>query len=155
VSESLRGTWRLVDWTFCVDGDKERRPFGGNATGLLTYTQDGRMSAMLMRRDRPGTGTTTLSNASAADRARLAAGYVAYAGSYRIEGPDVVHDVELSLLPNWIGSEQRRTVAWLPTDDGGSDLELSYSSDTPAGRTAVDRLRWRRVEDVTATRETR
>ena len=55
----LVGTWRLVDWTFCVDGSRERRPFGGNATGLLTYTPDGRMWAALMRKDRPDVPTRT------------------------------------------------------------------------------------------------
>lgn len=145
--DDIVGTWRLVDWTFCVDGDRERRPFGGEADGLLTYTSDGRMWAALMRRGRKAVSATTLSAAPPSERARAAAGYVSYAGRYRLEGEAVVHDVEVSLLPNWVGDAQLRLIRWLPRESGGRDLELSTPPEaTDGGRTAVNRLRWRRIE---------
>lgn len=33
---------------------------------------------------------------------------MAYAGTYEIDGNSVVHYVDISLFPNWIGGEQRR-----------------------------------------------
>jgi hypothetical protein len=36
--------------------------------------------------------------------------FVAYAGRYSFHGDRVVHHVELSLFPNWVGSDQERWV---------------------------------------------
>jgi len=142
----LVGTWQLVDWTFQVDGDKTYRPFNGDAEGLLTYTADGRMWATLMKRNRKNTKTQTLSAASVAERARIAAGFQSYAGSYRIEGNTVIHEVDVSLLPNWVGGEQLRYIDWIPSDEGHAHLQLSTPHEpTDGGRTAVNTLRWRRI----------
>ena len=144
----LVGTWRLVEWTFSVDDQKQRKPFGGDPVGLLTYTEDGHMSATLMRRERPQPDTTTLSAAPAGERAQIAAGYVAYAGPYRREGDTVIHQVEVSLFPNWVGGEQVRTITWIENENGGYDLELATPPEpTEGGRKAVNRLRWRRTDN--------
>jgi hypothetical protein len=37
-------------------------------------------------------------------------GFVACAGRYTFHGDPVVHHVELSLFPNWVGSDQERSV---------------------------------------------
>lgn len=153
-NERLVGTWRLVDWTFCVDGSRERRPFGGNATGLLTYTSDGRMWAALMRKDRPAVPARTLSAASADLRAAVAAGYLNYAGRYRADDGHVDHHVEISLFPNWVGGVQRREITWIENGDTGPDLQLSTpETRTDNGRTTVERLRWRRITPDEVGRE--
>jgi hypothetical protein len=136
---SLVGTWRLVDWTASV-GTAVTRPFGGEAEGLLTYTADGRMWAILQRRDRPTLGTGTLAAATAEQRAAAAAGFLSYAGSYTLDGDRVIHHVEMSLFPDWVGEDQVRLVEWVE-----GDLVLATPpSTTTAGRVVVNRLRWRR-----------
>ena len=136
----LQGTWHLVEWTVTVD-DTVTRPFGGKAEGLLTYTDDGRMWATLQRRDRGKLGTGTLAAATAEQRAAAAAGYLAYAGRYTLDDGRVTHHVEVSLFPDWVGDEQIRQIGW--TDDG--DLVLSTLPEkTAAGRTVINRLRWRK-----------
>ncbi|MEX2279516.1 MAG: lipocalin-like domain-containing protein [Acidimicrobiia bacterium] len=137
--ESLVGTWRLVDWTASVD-DTVTRPFGGRAEGILTYTEDGRMWATLQRRDRVLLGSGTLAAATAEQRAAAAAGYLSYAGTYTVDGDRVIHHVEVSLFPDWVGDEQIRMIGW---QDG--DLVLSTEPHTtPSGRVVVNRLQWRR-----------
>lgn len=131
----LVGTWRLVQWTASVDG-RITRPFGGRVDGWLTYTEDGRMWATLQRNDRPRLGTGTLAAATAEDRAAAAAGFLSYAGTYTMREDRVVHHVEASLFPDWIGEDQVRFVEWIDTD-----LVLSTP---PAGRNVVNRLRWTR-----------
>ncbi len=132
-------------------GDRTRRPWGGKATGLLTYTEDGRMWAALMATDRPDVPTRTLSAAPPAMRAAAAAGFVIYAGSYSIDGDDVIHHVEISLLPNWVGTSERRHIDWIQTDNG-LDLELTTSpTDTDGGRVFVQWLQWTRVSDGEAS----
>jgi len=143
-SKELVGSWRLVDWTVTV-GDRSRRPWSGKATGLLTYTEDGRMWAALMATDRPHIPTKTLSAAPPHIRASAASGFVTYAGSYSVDGDDVVHHVEVSLLPNWVGTDERRHVGWVETGDG-LDLELTTPpTETDGGRVAVQRLQWTRI----------
>lgn len=131
-----------------MEGGRERRPFRGEAEGRLTYTAEGRMCVAIMRRGRPHAPTRTLSAAPTQVRATLASGYLSYAGRWRREGDDVVvHAVEVSLLPNWVGTEQRRLVAWIADDEGDHDLELSTAPEpTEGGRTTVNRLRWRRIQ---------
>ena len=129
----------MVEWTASVDGTV-LRPFGGKAEGWLTYTEDGRMWAALQRRDRPAIGTGTLAAATAEQRAAAAAGYLAYGGRYTMNGDRVLHHVETSLFPDWIGADQIRLISW-----DGDDLVLSTPEERSAGgRTVVNRLRWRR-----------
>lgn len=135
----LRGTWRLVEWTVTVD-ETVTRPFGGQAEGVLTYTDDGWMWATLQKKDRSPLGTGTLAAATAEQRAGAAAGYLAYAGRYTVDGEQVHHHVEFSLFPDWVGADQVRLISW---EDG--DLVLTTPpATTPAGRIVVNRLRWQR-----------
>jgi hypothetical protein len=143
---NLIGTWRLVEWTFTVDDSRPTRPWGGNPAGLLTYTADGRMSASLMSLGRPDAPTRTLSAAPVDIRAAAAAGYLSYAGAFSMDGDDVLHHIELSLMPNWVGQTERRHVEWLPTNDGHDLILSTPPTRTDGGRTAVNRLRWTRVD---------
>lgn len=109
--------------------------------GRLTYTADGHMWATLMRRDRTLISATTLAGATAADRAAAAAGYLNYTGTYTESGGRVLHHVELSLMPNWVGADQERNVSW-----EGDDLVLSTDPEKGrSGEVIVNRLRWRRI----------
>lgn len=142
---NLVGTWRLVEWTFTVDDSRPTRPWGGDPIGLLTYTDEGRMSASLMSRDRPHAPTGTLSAAPADIRAAAAAGYLSYSGAYSVDDDGVLHHIELSLMPNWVGTTERRHIEWIETDNG-HDLVLSTPpTKTDGGRTAINRLRWARL----------
>ncbi len=149
MSQDLVGTWKLVEWTAEVDG-KPVTPFGGETTGLITYTGDGRMWGTLMRVDRPLVDGDTLAAASEPERAAAAAGYLNYAGTYRLEGSTVVHEVEVSLFPNWIGTDQVREMQWASNEGGGQDLLLSAQSTSSKGEAVSNRLVWRRLEDWVA-----
>ncbi len=64
----------------------------------------------------------------------MAAGYLAYAGSYTLDGMTVTHHVEMSLFPNWIGTDQVRAIAILEN----GDLELSTPPEASrSGHTVV------------------
>ncbi len=142
--DDLVGSWRLVDWTVSI-GDRSRRPWGGKATGLLTYTADGRMWAALMAADREHMPTRTLSEAPAGMRAAAASGFVTYAGSFSLDGDDVIHHVEVSLLPNYVGNDERRHVEWIDTKSG-FDLALTTPpAETLSGRLVVEKLHWTRI----------
>ena len=143
--QTLIGTWELVEWTFTVDDSRPTRPWGGDPAGRLMYTADARMSASLMSLGRPHAPTRTLSAAPVDIRAAAAAGFLSYTGSYSMDGSDVLHHIEVSLMPNWVGKTERRLIEWVPSDDG-YDLVLSTPpTRTDGGRTAINRLRWKRL----------
>jgi len=48
IRDSLVGTWRLVSTSASTaTGGRNDDPFGSSPTGVLTYTREGRMSAMI------------------------------------------------------------------------------------------------------------
>jgi hypothetical protein len=59
-----------------------------------------------------------------------------------VDGGDVVHDVAMSLYPNWVGSSKRRHVT-LSAD--GNDLTLSADPFVVRGRLGTQVLTWKRV----------
>lgn len=104
------------------------------------------MIASLMRTDRDLIGTRSFAEAKALERASAAAGYLSYAGRFEVIGDLVHHHVELSLFPDWVGGVQVRHIDWITNKDGTTDLELSTAHE-PQERSAVNRLRWRRIGD--------
>lgn len=106
MKEKFIGTWNLVHWDVqTVDGLHYNYPYGAQAKGVIIYTKEGRMSAMLMQLDRPKfaiphswKGTTDETNAAFK-------GYTAYSGLFKIVDNTVVHQVDMSLFPNWIGTD--------------------------------------------------
>lgn len=143
----LVGTWHLVEWDCTLDGAYHNHPFGRAAQGMLQYTADGRMAAILMRPERPLFAKANLASGSDAEKIAAVNGYVSYAGTYRTEGNTVIHTVEFSLLPNWIGTELVREMSW--TDDEPAQLILTTRPRmNSSGQAVVNRLRWERVGQV-------
>ena len=68
-------------------------------------------------------------------------GFVAYTGRYSFHGDRVIHHLELSLFPNWVGSDQERWV-----ELAGGRLILSASPLLLAGKQQAPRLVWERVD---------
>ena len=66
---------------------------------------------------------------------------MAYAGRYTFHGNRIIHHVELSLFPSWVGTDQERSVE-LAEDR----LTISASPLLLAGKQQVPRLVWERVD---------
>ena len=139
----LIGTWELVEWDCTLDGRYHSHPFGQDAQGRLMYTTEGTMMAILMKADRPNFQTPTLSLGSAEEKANAINGYVSYSGTFRTENNLVIHSVQFSLLPNWIGTDLIREMMW--TDDAHLILS-TLPQTTRSGRTVVNQLRWRKLD---------
>jgi hypothetical protein len=143
--EQLVGAWELVSYEARCDGDEPTvHPLGDDASGYVMYTPDGHVSVQIMRPGRPpyqvpgpGEGTVT-------ELAEAAGGYLAYSGSYHVvDNSIVVHEIDVSLLPNWVGESLRRKVTL-----AGRRLELTTI--TPIlidGRSHTAVLTWNRAED--------
>ena len=100
---------------------------------------------LISRTGRSGFAAGDLLGGTTQEKARAVEGVVAYAGRYTFHGDRVVHHVELSLFPNWVGSDQERTV-----ELDGDRLILSASPLLLGGKRQVPRLVWERVDPSSA-----
>ena len=113
-SNPFIGTWKLISWEFTQPDGTIQYLYGKDVVGYLMYTADGYMSAQIMDPDRQQSDPNfPLETAEAqtlpdSDRARAYGTYVAYCGTYTVEGDKVIHHVKAGLIPSWTGSDQRR-----------------------------------------------
>lgn len=139
-SNLLVGTWKLLSWeNRTVDGEVSY-PLGEDASGYIAYNEDGYMFVAIMRSARKPFATGDLLSGSVAEKAGAAETYVSYCGRYDFYGDTVIHHVELSLFPNWVGVAQERLVKI-----EGDRLTLSTHSLLLAGRQQTAHLLWERV----------
>ena len=134
----LVGTWRLVG---CVrrSGGRTEHPFGEQPVGLLLYTQDGRMSVHLAFGDREPLSSLDLAELPEAEAALAFRTYLGYGGRYRIRGDTVVHSVEVSSIPDWVGTGLVRRVS-----TSGEMLVLRTPEERTAEGSVVWELQWLR-----------
>lgn len=109
----LLGSWLLVSlYREHADGRREYT-FGQRARGIITYSPDGWMQAILIAEERPSPSTD---RPTIAEKAALFDTVVAYAGRYSIDGTTVTHHVGMSWNETWTGIDQVRHLA-LDGDD--------------------------------------
>jgi hypothetical protein len=140
---SIVGAWQLVSWEVQTAERERWHPLGNDVTGQLLYAPNGYMSVSMTRARRTPLGLTSdeLLAASMDLRrkwrfartpklsvavvryAAAAFGYVSYAGSYRVQGNTVFHDISVSLVPDMIGTTVERSI-----DFRGEALVLSADS---------------------------
>lgn len=109
-ADRLVGAWRLVSAKITTDKGEVRDSWGPNPEGLLMYTADGRMSAILTLGNRKPLSVTDFISAPAPERAEAFASMTAYAGRYTLAGDKVVHHVEVASTPNDVGANMERLV---------------------------------------------
>jgi hypothetical protein len=136
----LVGAWRLVSWENWATDGQVSHPMGSDAVGYLIYTAEGRFSVTISQGNRGRFSGEDLLGGTVQEKATAAESFVAYAGSYTFEGHRVIHHVELSLFPNWVGTEQQR-FAELFEDT----LILSANPMLLAGKQQAPRLVWKRA----------
>jgi len=106
-NEKLVGTWKLVSASSTTsNGARDDSPYGASPGGLLTYTGDGRVSALISYGGRKVLGAL----APVEEQAEAFKTFLAYAGRYTISGDEVTHHVEISSIQNYVGKDLLRTV---------------------------------------------
>jgi len=136
MNETLVGTWRLVSYETNEQGGKRGKPYG-DAVGRLDYDEHGNMSGQVMR---PGRPRVELGDGGAQQIRAAYLGYIAYFGTYEVapDGRSVVHHVQGSLNPAWVGGQQVRRMRF---EEG----RLVLSADVhKSGETVTHTLTWER-----------
>lgn len=133
----LLGRWRIVEWVQRYDDGRQQYPLGRSPQGFIQYDRD-RMFCFLCAGERKRLGGAQWT-APDAEKAAAYASCLAYSGTYEIAGDEVLHKVDLSLYPNWVGTTQRRRAV---IRDGRLALTARLEAGTPEARTAE--LVWER-----------
>lgn len=131
------GAWRLRSMERFGESGEVSHPFGEDAVGVIMYTEDGHMSANIMRSGRVDFPADSYGSASIGDQGKALRSYLAYAGRFTVEDEGkVVHRVLTSLIPNWTGGDQIRHYEF---GSGGSTLTLSThpNGDESPGRVVL------------------
>lgn len=105
---NLVGTWRLVSCEIRTDEGQVSYPYGKDAAGYIMYNEDWYMSVVIMSTNRPQFTSGDLLKGTKEEKAAAAETYLSYCGRYEVKDEKVVHHIEISLFPNWIGVQQER-----------------------------------------------
>jgi hypothetical protein len=105
----LVGVWELDSYTVTDSEGLARFPYGQDPTGQLIYTEDGRMSAQMMRADFDLTSFAAMGGDIAVQEIGLSA-FFAYWGEFSVDkgAGTVTHHIAGSLYSDWVGAEQLR-----------------------------------------------
>jgi hypothetical protein len=125
-AEPFLGSWDLVSFAHVLPSGEVSRPFGDSPSGAILYQADGRMAAQVSAGSRARFAHDDPNLASAEEAAQAWQTYLGYWGTFTvIAGKQVVvHRVEGSSFPNWIGTEQVRQFRF----DGADRLILAAES---------------------------
>lgn len=138
-ADALLGTWYLAE-AYATDDQHARLydVYGDRPSGVIHYGADGRMMALIAHADRP----LLSGDRQAAPADQRAAAYktsIGYAGRFEMDGDWVMHHVDVSTYPNWVGGTLRRQAHL----DAGR-LVLLTAPQMQDGRQTVIRLVWQR-----------
>lgn len=140
MTDWLKGTWQLVAWRRIAADGTISYPLGADARGQLIYTSNGTMAVQIAAATRPTIPTEDPLGGDPDARASAYSTYLAYFGTYEIEGEQVIHHLDSSLFPNWSGQDQARALG-----PEGDDLVLRTPPMRLAdGTTVVNELAWSR-----------
>ncbi|MBN8982709.1 MAG: lipocalin-like domain-containing protein [Rhizobiales bacterium] len=137
---ALLGTWRMTSWTrTSVATGAVTDALGPNPIGYIAYHADGRMMALVLRRDRPTPKSTIPTND---EKAALYDSMLAYSASYTLHGDKVIHHVDGSWNPAWGVTDLIR-----PYTLDGDTLVISGApgEDPVTGEEVIYRMEFRKV----------
>ena len=139
LKEQLVGTWIYVSSTTTrADGSKTENP---NLKAIVIYTSDGHFAFVSVRADLPKLANPDRTLATAEEAKAVVAGSIAYFGTYSINEEDkvIIPKVEGSTLANMIGTDQKRIITSLTTD------ELRFTNPRTAAGLTLE-IVWKRAK---------
>jgi hypothetical protein len=138
--ERFVGTWKLVSFEY-RSKDQVTYPFGKDPVGYRMYNDDGYMAVAFMASNRRRFSSMDLTGGTAEEIVAAAGSYFSYCGKYEVTEDKVIHHVEVSFYPNWVGEKQVRFYKF--EDD---KLILSTPPMNAAGKQQSGYLIWKRIK---------
>jgi lipocalin-like protein len=106
--DKLVGTWKLVSASSTTaQGERCETPYGPNPVGFLTYTEDGRVAAMISY---GGRKSLSIRGGTPEEQAEAFKTFLAYAGGYALSDDTITHSVEISSIQTYVGKDLVRNI---------------------------------------------
>lgn len=133
----ITGTWKLKSFELKSKEGDIFYPLGENPEGFLIYDKSGHMSGMMSRSDRPNLSSENLTQIKDDEKLSLANGFIGYSGKYEVLDDKIIHNVEMSFIPNWVGKPLDRYYEFQ-----NDDLILSTPPEILNGKEFIYYLLW-------------
>ena len=140
---SLQGIWSLESFELESINGEISYPYGKAPVGYIMYSDDGFMSVAIMSAGRQRFAVNDILGGTSEEKIAAIDTYLSYSGRYEITQQRVLHRIEVSLFPNWVGTTQERIVAL-----HGDSLQLSTDPQLINGRLQTARLIWKKVRSA-------
>lgn len=143
-ADKFVGAWRLLSTTYTLeDGTPTESPYGPQPQGILMYDAQGVMAAQLSQSGRKPFAVNDRFAGTPEELKAAFETYQAYTGTYKVDEKEhvVTHTVTQALLPNWVGTEQRRFYKF---QDG--KLTLRTPPILIGGKRIVGLLVWEKIK---------
>lgn len=138
----LVGTWKLLSASSTdSSGQQLDPPYGANPVGFLTYTDEGRVTALISYSGRKPLSVGAKPPALSVEQAEAFKTFLAYGGRYRLSGDKIVHSIEISSIQNYVNRELVRSVRFQ-----GDEIVLVTPPSMVNGKMQIIELTWKRVE---------
>ena len=136
-NEELTGTWKLLSASSTTSGgERNEAPYGVSPSGFLTYTSDGRVTALISY----GGRKLLQARAAVEEQAEAFKTFLAYAGRYTLSGDQITHHVEISSIQNYVNKDLVRTVRF-----EGDRIKLLTPPTPVNGKIQTVELIWQRL----------
>ena len=145
VQNQFVGTWRLVSFELKDTNGEVSYPYGQDMIGYLMYAEDGYMSAVIMAANRPKFSSEDFLGGSTKEKIVAIQTYISYCGRFEIQDKKVIHYVEASLFPNWVGVYQERFFEFME-----NHLSLTTPPLMIGNKQVTGHLIWQRCTPKTA-----
>ena len=139
-SNPLVGTWQMIRWYNATDDGERFYPLGEEATGYISYSEDGFVFVHIMAAKRALYAVNDPFGGTPEEDAAAVKSHISYAGRYDYRGDSVTHKVTHASCPNWVGTQQHRKVRF-----DGDRLELSAPGALFHGREVTAYVLWKRA----------
>jgi hypothetical protein len=142
LTEWIKGTWKLDSFTGTDEDGETIDMMGVGATGFICYSGDGWVSVQIAAADRPRYDIPDVGGGTMEQTLAAARSLFAYAGPFEVDEENgiVYHNLQFSLIPNWIGSKQKRYIN--KEDENVLVLTADPARMGPGGKKRRSRLRW-------------
>ena len=136
-NDQLVGTWKLVSAASTTKtGERSETPYGPNPAGFLTYTADGRVTALISYGGRKSLSV----GAQQEEQAEAFKTFLAYAGRYALIGEKITHYIEISSIQNYVSKELVRSIKFQ-----GDQITLVTPPTQVNGKIQTLELIWQRL----------
>lgn len=141
-NDRLVGTWKLLSVSSTdSSGQQLEPPYGADPVGFLTYTGDGRVTALISYAGRKPLSVGAKPPALLEEQAEAFKTFLAYGGRYRLAGDKVIHSIEISSIQNYVNKELVRSVTFQ-----GNEIILVTPPSMVNGKMQTIKLVWRRLD---------